>query len=179
MHTVMLFGAALSASAGEEAWFRPACPAVNAFVLTAVTALLYNGLHVALTVAALDAFRRRSWRRALAPVATHVAFALTALLSEAAPTPFAGACVAMLPLLALELAAAAAWAVRVARSRDYAASVQVADWAALAAAAGIGESGAGHHHARSGAPAPAPASVPASPAQVAARPVAHPALAAR
>lgn len=132
MHTVMAFGAALSASAGEEAWFRPACPALNAFALTAAAALLYTGLHVALTVLALDAFRRRSAARALAAPALHAAFALTALLGEAAPPPFAGACAALLPLLLLELGGAAAWAVfGVVRRPEYAAALQVAEWTAL------------------------------------------------
>ena len=138
MHTVMAFGAALSASAGEEAWFRPACPALNAFALTAATALLYTGLHVALTVQALDAFRRRSAARALTAPVLHVAFALTALLGEASPRPFAGACAALLPLLLLELGAAVLWAVfGVIRRPEYAAALQVAEWSALTARRGL------------------------------------------
>jgi hypothetical protein len=138
MHTVMAFGAALSASAGEEAWFRPACPALNAFALTAATALLYTGLHVALTVQALDAFRRRSAARALTAPVLHVAFALTALLGEASPPPFAGACAALLPLLLLELGAAVLWAVfGVIRRPEYAAALQVAEWSALTARRGL------------------------------------------
>jgi hypothetical protein len=34
MHTVMMYGAVLSASSGEAAWYRSTCPQMNAFALT-------------------------------------------------------------------------------------------------------------------------------------------------
>ena len=184
MHTVMTFGAALAVSAGEEAWFRPACPSLNAFVLTAVTALLYTVLHLALSVLALDAFRRRSAARACAAPALHTAFALTALLGEAQPAPFAGACAALLPLLLLELGAAVAWALfGVVRRADYAAATQVAQWAALAQRGGSGAGagfGAGTGDVRSGAArSGGGGAMPAAGAPVAAQSQAHPALSAR
>jgi len=185
MHTVMVFGGAIAASAGEEAWFRPSCPTLNAFVLTAATALLYSALHVALCVLALDAFRRRSAARACAAPALHVAFALTALLAETAP--FEGACSALLPLLLLELGVAIAWALfGVVRRADYAAAVQIAVWTQNAADANAASarSGAAREREREGAAAGSgrlESSVATASATAAAGTVTqrHPALAAR
>ena len=76
MHTLMAYGALLSLAGGDEAFYLPACPQLSAFVSSAVVALLYNILHIALTVLALDALRRalRWWQ--LVPGAVHLAFSL-------------------------------------------------------------------------------------------------------
>ena len=88
MHTAMMYGAVLSASGGEAAWVRDACPRINAFAMTAAQALLLNLLHVPLTVVAFDADRRWSAARAAVPVAIPLAFAHVGVL-VAGPTPAA------------------------------------------------------------------------------------------
>ena len=80
---------------------------------------------VPLTLLALDALRRWSWKRALAPLGLHMAFALAALLVE---TPLPGACAAALPVLVLILLLTVAAAVHVVSAPDYSARLQVASW---------------------------------------------------
>ena len=125
MHTAMMYGAVLSASGGEAAWVRDACPRINAFAMTAAQALLLNLLHVPLTVVAFDAYRRWSAARAAVPVAIHLAFALVGLLVEG-PTP--AACASVLPLQAALVGVAAFAAFRVIVAPDYAGTRQVAQW---------------------------------------------------
>lgn len=158
MHTLMAYGALLSLAGGDEAFYLPACPQLSAFVSSAVVALLYNILHIALTVLALDALRRtlRWWQ--LVPGAVHLAFSLIVrvpvppfprrwgcaapasyspaslpgrlqtLLNESAALP--GACIAVLPTLGVLTAAACALAVRAVAAPDYSARRQMRAWAA-------------------------------------------------
>jgi len=121
MHTVVMFGAALTAAGGDAAWFRDSCPGVGAFAATAATALFTSALHVPLTVLALDAYRRWSAPRALASPTLYVLFALAGLLAG-------DACRATLPLQAAAALAAAALAARVVAAPDFAATLQTKQW---------------------------------------------------
>ena len=100
-------------------------------------------LHVALSVVALDAWRRGGWALRAAPAAVHVLFSLVTLLNTTS-----GACVATLPLLAALVGAAVVAAVRVVRAPDYAAARQMRAWERLVALHDAGGGGTGHGHER-------------------------------
>jgi hypothetical protein len=129
MHTVMMYGALLGSAAGEAAWYLDTCPAINAYVLTAVVALLTNALHVTLMIIAIDAQRRASWRWVSLPVAAHLLFSLIALLNGAH-----NGCVAELPLQAGVLLATLLVCGRLVRSPNYTAKRQQRAWEVLSAA---------------------------------------------
>lgn len=94
----------------------------------AVTALLLNVLHIALSVVAMDAWRRGGVTLRAAPAAAHLVFSLLTLLNTTS-----GACAATLPLLAVVVGVAVAGAVRVVRAPDYAATRQMRAWERLVA----------------------------------------------
>lgn len=169
MHIVMAYGAMLgTAVTSDAAFYWPACPGVSAYVTTAVTALLYSVLHVALMVVALDAWRTaqaadaasgsaaasrggsgarpQPWELGLlftAPQVLHVAFAEGTLLSSSS------ACAGTIPLLAALAGAAAAlavWRVRrptFAAKRQMTVGAQIEAAARSAAAAAAGSAGRG------------------------------------
>lgn len=114
MHTVVMYGAMIGTSAGEPAYYLPTCPRVNMFLWTgafdrapaaratrclptprattlphaparaAVVALYYNLAHIALTVIALEGWRRRSWWLLPAPLAAHLLLGLLVRCAVAA-----------------------------------------------------------------------------------------------
>ena len=132
MHTVMMYGAVIFASVGEPTFFLDSCPQLSIFTWTAALALLYNVLHITLTVIALDAWRRsssRSGRAMLAlPLAVHLVFGLLTLA-----TANTGGCVVVLPIAAVIVAATAVLVWRIERSPDFAAKRQQRAWDAFAA----------------------------------------------
>jgi len=95
MHTVMMYGALIFASIGEPTFFLASCPQLSIFSWTAILALLYNVLHVTLTIMALDAFRKGSRALLLLPLAVHLTFGLLTL-----DTANSSGCVVVLPLAA-------------------------------------------------------------------------------
>lgn len=132
MHTVMMYGAVIFASVGEPTFFLDSCPQLSVFTWTAVMALLYNVLHVTLTVIALDAWRNARTRSGRAmlflPFLVHLVFGLMTL-----STASAGGCVIVLPIAAVIVAATVVLVWRIERSPDFAAKHQQRAWDEVAA----------------------------------------------
>jgi hypothetical protein len=145
MASVMTSASVLSTAGGDGAWYRlPQCPALNAHVLTAGSALLLCLLHTLSMPLALDAWRRLRPQsippflgeqgkedtlrlsRLLIPGALHLVFAHCALLTQ--PSSPQNACKLILPLQGVCVALALALSCLVWRSADFAGWRQVQQW---------------------------------------------------
>ncbi|GBG30301.1 Gamma-secretase subunit APH-1B [Hondaea fermentalgiana] len=58
MSTVLLYGGVLEASLVDGDYFTAACPNISGFVVSSLLCLLYQVMHIALTIVTLDALRR-------------------------------------------------------------------------------------------------------------------------
>ena len=131
---LFLYGGVLLESVSGEGWYLDHCPQMSGFVYTACLAALLAQLHLALSVLAVDAYRRagggvRGWGssgRVWAPLALHAAFSLSTLL-----TPLTGGgCVGALCLCGGVATLATGWAWRCLTAPDAFVNRQVKAWEA-------------------------------------------------
>jgi hypothetical protein len=126
MHTIMMYGSVLLASSGEATWYAETCPGLSMFVVTALQALCYHGLHVLMMIWAMDAYRRWTWSRTLMPFVVHPIFALLGVLVEVQ-----NGCVAVFPSQLAVLVLLGIGVVRLVRAPDYTARKQLRAWEVL------------------------------------------------
>lgn len=66
MHSIIMYGSILGSTTGDAALYVDTCSGMSMFTLSAMSALLFQVLHLFLMVLAFDAFRRQSkllWAR--------------------------------------------------------------------------------------------------------------------
>lgn len=114
-----MYGGVLQASLEPGDLFSDACPHVSSFIVSALLALMYQVLHICLTVLMLDALRQNPpfVHAKLAIVfALHLAMALLSLINASAD---AGGCTAGVSLQAVVLLVAIVGVASVTRKSSY------------------------------------------------------------
>jgi anterior pharynx defective protein 1 len=86
---LILFASVVWHGSGPGFLPAPACPSLSLFYLSALTALLFTLLHMALSVLAFDAYTRRVWWRVAFVVLAHLTASYLTLLNEAGGSCYA------------------------------------------------------------------------------------------
>jgi len=121
MSTLLMYGGVLEASLAPGDYFTESCPKVSGFVISAMLALLFQVMHLALTIIALDAVRRRKKApmdalvRLLLVVGIHMAASLLSLINSDVDY----GCKVGLPLQAIVVLCSVGAAVIIVRSSNY------------------------------------------------------------
>ena len=160
MHTIMMYGAVLTSSIGDAAWYYTTCTSINAYLLNSFIALFYNLLHILLTIITFDAYRTwigRGIRSITNNINNSSTFSPSTLLSQLCSTKYpysrlmiapiihiifalatllvqinsSSACIAELPILAIINIFTIFIVIYIVQAPDYAAKRQMRAWEVL------------------------------------------------
>lgn len=122
VYALIMYGGVLGASTEPGDYFTEACPKVSGFIVSAMLALLYQVLHIALSILMLDAVRRQQserygfFFRLISIMLMHLAVSLLSLLNTDADM---GGCKSGITLMTVAVVLICAAGVLTVRKKDY------------------------------------------------------------